>query len=56
MWLISRNQDRLGGPPASRADFARFGRLQDRLRANYPRVQRRSFAFGRSVIVALFSR
>jgi mannosyltransferase len=56
VWLISRNEDRLGGPPASRADYARFQRLQASLRGNYPRVQRTSFGYGRSVVVALFTR
>jgi hypothetical protein len=56
VWLISRNQDRVGGPPASRADNARFVRLQRGLEASYPRVQRESLGYGRSVIVALFSR
>jgi mannosyltransferase len=56
VWLISRNQDRVGGPPATRADYKRFQRLQNDLRVNYPREQRASFGYGRSVVVALFAR
>jgi hypothetical protein len=56
VWLISRNQDRVGGPPTSRADYARFVQLQNGLESNYPRAQRESFGYGRAVIVALLRR
>jgi hypothetical protein len=56
VWLVSRNQDRVGGPPATNADHARFIALQNNLEARYPRVQRQSFGYGNSVVVGLFGR
>ena len=50
VWLISRNEDRVGGPPATRADFKRFRRLQAGLRANYPGERQLNFGYGRSVV------
>jgi hypothetical protein len=56
VWLISRNEDRIGGPPATRADFKRFQRLQTGLRADYAGERTLVFGYGRSVVVALFAR
>jgi mannosyltransferase len=56
VWLVSRNQDRVGGPPATSADHARFVSLQSSLESHYPRVRRQSFGYGNSVVVGLFGR
>jgi len=56
VWLISSHEGKVGGPPASSADYKRYVLLQANLRMVYPRVNSRSFGYGGAVTIALYSR
>ncbi len=56
VWLVASHEGRVGGPPASRANFRRFAALTSGLRRLYPRAPSVNFGTQGVVTVTLYSR
>ncbi len=56
VWLISSHEGQVGGPPASRSDYARYLRLEAGLRREYGHAQSANFGYRGAVVVSLFAR
>ena len=56
LWLIASHQGQAHGPPASRADAARYRALLAALARRYPHHQQRSFGWAAVIDVTRFSR
>jgi 4-amino-4-deoxy-L-arabinose transferase-like glycosyltransferase len=56
VWLVSSHEGRVGGPPVSQGNHARFLQLRAGLRAEYARSRRTAFAYSGAIGVELFSR
>jgi hypothetical protein len=56
VWLVSSHEGRVGGPPVSRVNYARFLQLKAGLRAAYPSSHSTAFGYAGAIVVELFSR
>ena len=56
VWLVSSHEGRVGGPPVSAGNYARFRRLEAGLRVEYPRSSSATFGYAGTVVVTLYSR
>lgn len=52
VWVLASHEGKVGGPPISRGNFARFERLADALRSDYPTVSG-PINFGQAGVVTL---
>jgi hypothetical protein len=56
VWLVSSHEGRVGGPPVSAGNYARFRRLEAGLGVEYPHSSAATFGYAGTVVVALYSR
>lgn len=56
VWLLASHEGRVGGPPVSRANYARFLNLERGLTDGYPRATSREFGQAGVVTLTLYAR